>query len=104
MLSRTNLKVSNSFFSFFFLILCTFFFAGLRLIEVLTSELPEHLKSQMTDAERERLDLAFYSRLVSTGLLRSFSDKDSTSNISHTVSLIGCVYLLYDYFNNVLHE
>lgn len=84
MLSRTNLKVSNSFFFYFFV----HFFSGLRLIEVLTSELPEHLKSQMTDAERERLDLAFYSRLVSTGLLRSFSDKDSTSNISHTVSLI----------------
>ncbi|XP_047367963.1 formin-2-like isoform X2 [Vespa velutina] len=61
-------------------------FEGLRLIEVLTSELPEHLKSQLTDAEREKLDLAFYSRLVSTGLLRSFTDKDSTSNISHTVS------------------
>ncbi|KAI4500520.1 hypothetical protein M0802_004482 [Mischocyttarus mexicanus] len=61
-------------------------FEGLRLIEALTSELPEHLKSQLTDAEREKLELAFYSRLVSTGLLRSLPDKDSTNNIPQTVT------------------
>ncbi|KAK2586047.1 hypothetical protein KPH14_012044 [Odynerus spinipes] len=60
-------------------------FEGLRLIEVLTSELPEHLKSQLTDAEREKLELAFYSRLVSTGVLRSASEKDIANAHSPTV-------------------
>ncbi|XP_044578585.1 protein diaphanous homolog 1-like isoform X1 [Cotesia glomerata] len=57
-------------------------FTGQHLINLLTAEIPEHLRKQLSDGDLKKFTAALYSQLQAIGIIKALGDKATTKTFS----------------------